>query len=134
MPGLRYHDAPAAIEWLCDVLGFERHTVFPGPDGTIAHAELVLNGGMVMLGSQREDDLSRSFQSPRDLGNVTTCTMYVVVPDADTVYGRAQRAGAKIVRPIEDTHYGSREFAVQDPEGQTWSVGNYNPWIKPDEK
>ena len=25
--GMRYHDAPAAIDWLCRALGFERHLV-----------------------------------------------------------------------------------------------------------
>jgi uncharacterized glyoxalase superfamily protein PhnB len=61
MPGLRYQDAPAAIEWLCNVLGLERHAVYPGPDDTIGHAELVLNGGMVMLGSQKGDENGQRF-------------------------------------------------------------------------
>ena len=29
IPGMRYRDAQAAIDWLCDVLGFERHLVVP---------------------------------------------------------------------------------------------------------
>ena len=132
MPGLRYHDAPAAIEWLCNVLGFERHAIFPGPDGTITHAELTLNGGMVMLGSQRDDAYGRGFKSPKELDGFGTCTIYVVVPDADAAYKRAQAAGATIVRPIEDTHYGSCEFGLKDPEGHTWSVGTYDPWTKQD--
>src|SRR5450432_1008129 len=51
IPALRYRDAPAAIEWLCRVIGFEKHLVVPGPDNTIAHAQLALGGGMLMLGS-----------------------------------------------------------------------------------
>ena len=27
---MRYRNAPAAIEWLCDTLGFEKHLVVPG--------------------------------------------------------------------------------------------------------
>ena len=27
MPGMRYRDAPAAIDWLCRVLGFSRNLV-----------------------------------------------------------------------------------------------------------
>ena len=65
MPALRYADAPAAIEWLCTVLGFERHAVYPGPDGTIAHAELTLHGGMVMLGSQKDDELGAVSSLPK---------------------------------------------------------------------
>ena len=25
IPGMRYHDAPAAIDWLCRAFGFEKH-------------------------------------------------------------------------------------------------------------
>lgn len=130
MPALRYHDAPAAIEWLCNVLGFERHVVYPGPDSTIGHAELTLNGGMVMLGSHKQDEYGRSLKSPKDLGSVETCTIYVIVPDADAIYEHAQTAAATIVRPIENTNYGSREFSLKDPEGHTWTLGTYDPWIK----
>ena len=31
MPSMRYRDANAAIEWLCNVFGFEKHAVYPGP-------------------------------------------------------------------------------------------------------
>jgi uncharacterized glyoxalase superfamily protein PhnB len=53
IPGHRYRNAPAAIDWLCNVFGFERHAVYEGELGTIAHAELTLGGGMVMLGSAK---------------------------------------------------------------------------------
>ena len=39
-----------------------------------------------------------------------------------------QYRGGKIVRDIQNTDYGSREFTVKDPEGHSWSVGTYNPW------
>jgi uncharacterized glyoxalase superfamily protein PhnB len=130
MPGLRYRDAPAAIDWLCHVLGFERHVIYPGPNGTIGHAELTLGGGMVMLGSQKDDEYERGFKTPEELGGFETRSTYVVVPDADAVYTRAQAAGAAIVRPIQNTDYGSREFGVKDPEGHTWTVGTYDPWTE----
>lgn len=38
IPCLRYRDAPAAIAWLCNAFGFEKHAVYPSPDGGIAHA------------------------------------------------------------------------------------------------
>ena len=91
--------------------------MYPGPDGTIAHAELTLHGGMVMLGSQKNDEFGRGFKSPKDLGGFATSSAYVVVPDADAVYQRAQAAGAAITRPIEEMHYGSREFTLTGPGG-----------------
>ena len=128
IPALRYKDAPAAIEWLCTVLGCAKHVVYANPDGTIGHAELALGGGMIMLGSAKDDEHALRFKSPGEVGGVETQSAYVVVADADAVYARAQAAGAEIVRPIQNTSYGSREFAVRDPEGHSWSVGTYDPW------
>ena len=128
MPAMRYRDANAAIDWLCNVLGFEKHAVYPGPGNTVGHAELTLGGGMIMLGSERDDAYGRGFKSPRDAGDVETRSAYVVVKDVDEVYARAKAAGGRIVREIQNTDYGSREFTVKDPEGHSWSVGTYDPW------
>jgi uncharacterized glyoxalase superfamily protein PhnB len=130
MPAHRYRNAPAAIEWLCNVFGFERHAVYEGENGTIAHAELTLGNGMIMLGSARDDEHSRSFKSPDELGGIETRTVYIVVPDADAAHARAVAAGATIIRPLQDTPYGSREFAVRDREGHTWAAGTYDPWAE----
>jgi uncharacterized glyoxalase superfamily protein PhnB len=53
-----------------------------------------------------------------------------VVPDADAAHARAVAAGANVTTPLHDTPYGSRDFAVKDPEGHTWYVGTYDPWAK----
>jgi uncharacterized glyoxalase superfamily protein PhnB len=128
IPALRYTNAPAAIDWFCNVIGFARHAVFEGKSGTIEHAELSLGNGMIMLGSAKEDEHGRRFKSPTELGGVETSSVYIVVPDADAVHARAVAAGAEIIRPLQDTSYGSREFALRDPEGHSWSIGTYDPW------
>jgi uncharacterized glyoxalase superfamily protein PhnB len=128
MPALRYKDAPAAIDWLCKVFGFERHAVYANPDGTIAHAELTLNGGMIMLGSAKDDEHAKKFASPEECGGRETRSAYIVVANADEVFARAQAAGAVVMRPLQNTDYGSREFSVRDPEGHSWSAGTYDPW------
>src|SRR5438270_13324331 len=51
IPALRYHDAPAAIEWLCRALGFEKRCVYMAGENTVAHAELTFGNGMIMIGS-----------------------------------------------------------------------------------
>ena len=38
IPTLRYRDAAAAIDWLCEAFGFERYLVVPGDEGRIDHA------------------------------------------------------------------------------------------------
>lgn len=128
MPTMRYRNAPAAIDWLCQVFGFARHAVYANPDGSIGHAELTLGGGMIMLGSEKDDEYGRNFKSPGELG-AETRSSYVVVADADAAYARAESAGATVVRALQSTSYGSREFAVKDPEGHSWSVGTYDPWV-----
>ncbi len=128
MPTLRYKDANAAIDWLSNVFGFARHAVYPGPNNTVGHAELTLGGGMIMLGSGKDDEYGRCFKSPSELGNIETRSAYIIVADADAVYARAKAAGGKIVRELQNTDYGSREFTVKDPEGHSWRVGTYNPW------
>ena len=130
IPGHRYRNAPAAIDWLCKVFGFERHAVYEGENGSIAHAELTLGGGMIMLGSGKNDESGHGFKSPDELAGVETCSIYVVVPDADEVHARAVAAGAVITTPLHNTDYGSRDFTVKDPEGHSWSVGTYDPWGK----
>jgi len=130
IPAFRYRDARAAIDWLCEVLGFARHAVYEGKNGSIDHAELKLGGGMIMLGTGKDDEYGRGFKTPGELGGVETSSMYVVVPDADEVHARAVAAGAKVTRPIQDMPYGSREFSLKDPEGHSWSVGTYDPWAK----
>ena len=128
MPTLRYKEAPGAIEWLCKVFGFEKHAEYANVDGTIGHAELTLGGGMIMLGSAKDDEYGKSFTSPGEVGGKETRSAYIVVANADEVFARAQAAGAVVVRPLQNTDYGSREFGVRDPEGHSWSVGTYDPW------
>jgi uncharacterized glyoxalase superfamily protein PhnB len=125
---MNYRNAPEAIEWLCLVFGFEKHAVYPGPDNTIAHAELTLGGGMIMLGSLRKG-ASRPFtKHPDEIGGAETRSVYLTVRDADAVYARAKAAGAEILFDIEDKPQGGRGFTCRDPEGHIWDVGTYDPW------
>lgn len=124
IPCLRYADAAAAIDWLEKAFGFERKAVYPGEDGTVAHAELVFGGGMVMLGSDKLDAFD--FGSPLRVGT-NTATIYVVVDDPDAHCARAKAAGAEIVAELKDQDYGSRDYAARDPEGHVWSFGTYRP-------
>ena len=54
-----------------------------------------------------------------------TFGVYVVTDNPDALHDRALAAGATLVRALNDTDYGSREFAVKDPEGNRWSFGTY---------
>ena len=56
---------------------------------------------------------------------------YVVTDDPDGLCKRAVGAGAEIFRDLHDTDYGSRDFAVRDPEGNLWSFGTYRGAPRP---
>ena len=128
-PCLRYRDAPAAIDWLCAVFGFERHLVVPGADGSIRHAQLSFGNGMIMLGSALDDTwYGRLMAQPDQIDGRQTQTTCLVVNDADLIYQRAKAAGAEILQEIEDASYGGRGFSCRDLEGHVWTVGTYDPW------
>ncbi len=129
IPGLRYRNAPAAIDWLCEVLGFEKQLVVPGDTSdSVLHAQLTLGGGMIMLGSVNDNDFGRLMAQPEEIGGRETQCSYVLVEDADVIYEKATASGAEIVMPIKDEEYGGRAFTCRDPEGHIWAVGTYNPW------
>ena len=127
VPCMRYRDAPAAIEWLCDTFGFEPQLVVPNEDGTIAHAQLSFGNSMIMLGSVFDTEFGRLMKQPAETGHFVTQSTYLVVNNADLVYGRALEAGAKILLDIKDEDYGGRGFTCRDPEGHVWSIGTYDP-------
>ena len=129
IPGLRYADAPAAIEWLCAAFGFERHLVVPGEDNQIAHAQLAFRNSMIMLGSAREGEYDDLLIQPTDAGAVTQAP-YVIVDDVDAHYARARDAGAEIVMEPADQDYGGRLYICRDIERHLWNFGSYDPWAE----
>ncbi len=129
IPCLRYRNAPAAIEWLCQNFGFEKLLVVPNKDGTIAHAQLGLGNGMIMLGSVVESEFGRLIKQPDEIGGAETQSAYLVVSDADAIYEKAKAAGAEIVIEIKDEDYGGRGFSCRDLEGRLWNIGTYDPWV-----
>ena len=131
IPSFRYSAAPRMIDFLCDAFGFERHLVVPDGEGGIAHAQLALGDGMIMLGSARDDDFGALVVTAAAAGALTS-SPYVVVPDVDAHCAHARAAGAEVVMEPADQDYGGRLYAARDPEGQLWNFGSYDPWATPE--
>ena len=127
VPTLRYVDAPKAIEWLCDVFGFEKNLVVPDGEGGIAHAQLLFDGGMVMLGSAREDEWGTFVKPASELGG-NSQSAYVIVDDCEAHYRRAKDRGARIAMELETKDYGGAGYGAFDLEGNVWSFGSYDPF------
>lgn len=128
IPTLRYRDAKAAVAWLCDAFGFARKAVHEDDRGGVAHAELVLGNGMIMLGSVREDAFGAINVHPEETGRRSTQSPYVIVADADAHYAQAKAAGAEIVMELKTESYGGRGYSCRDLEGHLWNFGTYDPW------
>ena len=130
IPCLRYENAPAAINFLCAAFGFSRHAVHadPADEKLIAHAELVWDGGMIMVSSAVASRFSQAagMRTPEQAGGVTQ-TIYVTVDDVDAHAAVARAAGAEIVLEPEDQSYGGRGYSVRDCERNVWSFGSYYP-------
>ena len=121
-PYLAYADAPAAIEFLCRAFGFEERFRYPMPDGRLGHAELVLEGTVLMLASVYPE---MGFASPRDLAGSHGQILWQV-DDVDRHYARAREAGAvRAGEPVEE--HGSRTYRALDPEGHRWMFSTPAP-------
>ncbi|WP_193605637.1 VOC family protein [Nocardioides dongkuii] len=117
---LSFRDADAMIAWLAAV-GFTEHATHRDQKdpSVVVHAEwLWPGGGGIMFGSRRPDAA---------VDNVGTSAAYLVTDEPDAVFDRAVAAGGTVLRPMVDQEYGGRGGSVADPEGNHWSVGDYQP-------
>ncbi|MXX80108.1 MAG: glyoxalase/bleomycin resistance/extradiol dioxygenase family protein [Chloroflexi bacterium] len=117
VPALTYADAPAAIEWLCRVFGFEEVRRMEVGDGRIGNAALRLLGEEIMLASPFEE---AGTLSPRDLAALHQ-QITVYVDDVDAHYLRARDEGARVLAEPADQFWGGRTYWVEDLEGHRWT-------------
>lgn len=115
---LRYDDVDAAIAFLTVALGLTSHDITRDAAGRISHATLAHEGDVVMIGTR--SDPPGAFDTGR-------AVLYLATDDVGAHHDRAVAAGAPVIMELTDQPYGSREYAVADPEGNVWSVGTYRP-------
>jgi uncharacterized glyoxalase superfamily protein PhnB len=129
-PCLAYADAPAAIDFLCTAFGFTRQLIVPGEDATqIAHAQLTLDGNMIMLGSAGPGMRDRfGMVTPAVTGGLVTGCISVCLADPDAHHATALAAGAPIIAAPHDNPFGGRAYETRDPEGNVWSFSSFDPY------
>ena len=66
-PALAFSDATAALAWYADNLGAKEKMRFEMPDGSIAHAEMILGDTVVMVAQENP----QYNKSPETLGGVS---------------------------------------------------------------
>jgi uncharacterized glyoxalase superfamily protein PhnB len=137
IPCLRYEDAPSAILFLCDAFGFLPKAIYTDDEDQriVHHAQLLLDGNMVMLSSAQPGQVQETYhwRTTEGAGGITMC-VYAVVGDLDGHHDRARAAGAEIVtEPHDNEGYPGRGYTARDPEGNIWSFGSYDPFAPPED-
>ena len=127
VPMIAYEDTGAAVDWLCEAFGFsERGRRYVMDDGTVGHAEIELDGDVVMLATPNRD-----YESPRSHRETCDATrrwldnpwvvdgVLVKVDDLDAHHAHAVHAGANVIRAPEEGPDG-RLYTAEDLEGHRW--------------
>ena len=139
IPMLTYENGPAAMDWLADAFGFEEVTRWIGPDGMLAHGEMVVGGGRIMLATA-----TPAYESPKhhrehcERARAWSSVPWVIdgvlvyVDDVDQHYVRARGAGATILSEPEDGEPG-RRYRAEDLEGHRWMFLERQRAVKPTE-
>ena len=91
-PGLVVQGAAKALDFYAEVFGAIERMQFPGPGGTIAHAEIQIGDAVVIV---EDEDLQRGMSAP-PAGGVpgTPEFQFIYVDDVDAVVAQAVTLGA----------------------------------------
>jgi PhnB protein len=130
-PYLIVKGAAQAIEYYKKVFGATEVVRMNGPDGKVGHAELKIGNSHIMLADENPA-MGQGHISATTIGQ-SPVSLYVYLPDVDTVVKRAAAEGAKILKPVENQFYGDRSGFLQDPFGHLWGVATHVEDVSPKE-
>lgn len=122
-------NAAAAIDFYARAFGARELFRLTEPSGRVGHAEIDLDGHVLML-SEEYPELG--VRSPEHL-DATPVTLHLHVEDADALVARAVAAGGTLERRLQDHFYGERSGTVRDPFGHRWLIGHAIETVTPEE-
>ena len=123
------HDAKAAIAFYARAFGATELFRLSEPSGRIGHGEIRIGDSVLMLNDEYPDFGAKS---PAATGG-SPVAFHLRVEDADKAVDRAVKAGATLVRPVQDQFYGDRSGMVACPFGYRWSLAATNEMVSPQE-
>lgn len=130
-PHLAVADVASALDFYAKAFGAEERLRLTMPDGTIAHAETVLeNGGLVTLGAAID---AYGLVAPDPAGPVQVA-ITVFGADVDERYARALGAGATSMAEPADQFHGDRTASVRCPFGHKWILAQHLRDVSPEEQ
>lgn len=115
-PCLKVADIKKSIAFYEDVLDFKVTMTIP-EEGTPEWAALQQDNITLMLHSVTSKINEISVLNGRPPGGALS--FYVLVEDAATMLNKI-KGKAPVVWDLHDTFYGTKEFAIQDPDGFVW--------------
>jgi PhnB protein len=124
-------DAAKALDFYAEVFGAAERMRFPGPEGTVAHAEIQIGDSVVIV----EDEDPRLGTTAPAAGGLpgTPVFQFIYVEDVDAVVARAVELGATMKRAPQDQFYGDRDGFIIDPFGHGWTVATHVEDVSPQE-
>jgi PhnB protein len=114
-------DSKKAIEFYKKAFGAKEKGILYMPDGKVAHAEVEIEGSLLMMA---DENLEWGNKSPETVGG-NPASLGLYVKDVDKAFQKAIEAGAKEVMKVEDMFYGDRTGQVQDPFGYKWILSTH---------
>jgi len=126
VPILVYEDVGKAIDWLCDTFGFRERLRAGAPGGRVAHAQLDIAEGAVMLGREGAE-----FRPPR--ANEVSQYVTVHVDDVDKHFEHARQCGARILKAPADMPFGERQYTAEDIGRHRWTFSQSIADVGPEE-
>ena len=129
-PYLVMENAAEAIEYYKDIFGAKVVVRMDAPGGKVGHAELQIGDSRFMLADENPQMSVPGHGSATRLG-ASPVSLYLYVPDVDRVIDRAVKAGAKVLKPVQDQFYGDRSGFIQDPFGHFWGVATHIEDVSP---
>jgi len=116
-PRIAFRDPAKAIEFYKQALGAKETFRFE-VGGQIPHAELRIGDSAINVTGEWPEGGRFSAET---LGN-SPISLSVRVDDVDRFAERAVAAGMKVILPLKDQFYGSRDVTLGDPFGYRWTV------------
>jgi PhnB protein len=120
-PNIVAEDGDAVIAFLKQVFGAKEALRLSMPGGKLAHCELQIGDSRINVGESMEGWPAHALIAQ------------VFVENSDAVFKRAVEAGAKVLMPVTDMFFGSREGRVVDPFGNTWTIATLKEEVSGEE-
>ncbi|NED97733.1 VOC family protein [Phytoactinopolyspora alkaliphila] len=130
-PCLVVRGAGKALEFYAEVFHATERMRFPGPNGTIAHAEVQI-GDSVLIVEDESPHMGTSAPPPEGISG-SPSFLFIYVDNVDDVVAHAAELGASVRRAPEDQFYGDRDAHVVDPFGHHWNIATHVEDVEPDE-